>query len=55
MKQFTITEMGYINAVCKADRQHEIEMHGKLISTRPYRTHKPKKAYNRKVSKRVVF
>ena len=44
MKQkFTITEKDYIKAVKKADREREIELHGKVIS----KTHKSKKEYNR--------
>ena len=46
--KFTITEKDYIKAVRKADREREIEMHGKVISTRPTKTHKSKKAYSRK-------
>lgn len=46
----------YIKAIRKADREREIEMHGKQISTRPTRTHKSKKAYNRKKSgKKIVL
>lgn len=51
--KFTITEKDYIKAVKKADREREIEMHGKVISTRPTKTHKSKKAYDRKKSKRI--
>ena len=51
--KFTITEMDYILAVRKADREREIEMHGKLISTRPTRIHKSKKVYNRNNSKKL--
>ena len=35
-------------AVKKADREREIALHGKVISTRPTRTHKSKKVYSRK-------
>ena len=52
--KFTITEKDYIKAVRKADREREIEMHGKVISTRPTKTHKSKKAYSRKNNKRVI-
>lgn len=38
----------YVKAVKKADREREIAQHGKLISTRPTRTHQSKKAYSRK-------
>ena len=48
MGKYTITEMDYIKAVRKADRENEIANHGKLISTRPTRTHKSKKTYSRK-------
>lgn len=51
--KYTITEKDYIKAVKKADREREIEMHGKVISTRPTKTHKSKKAYDRKKSKRI--
>lgn len=47
-KNFTITESDYIKAIRKADREIEIANHGKLISTRPSRTHKSKKSYSRK-------
>lgn len=53
-EKFTITEKDYIKAVRKADREREIEMHGKVISTRPAKTHKSKKAYSRKKNKRVI-
>ena len=42
--KFTITEKDYIKAVRKADREREIEMYGKVISTRPS---KSKKSYDR--------
>lgn len=45
--KFTITEKDYIKAVRKADREQEIEMYGKVISTRPTKAHKSKKAYDR--------
>lgn len=48
MKKFKITEQDYIKAVKKADREREIALHGKVISTRPTRTHKSKKVYSRK-------
>ena len=53
-EKFTITEEDYIKAVRKADREREIEMHGKVISTSPTKTHKSKKAYSRKKNKRVI-
>ena len=45
--KFTITEQDYIKAIRKADREREIEMYGKVISTRPSKTHKSKKSYDR--------
>lgn len=42
-----ITEKDYINAVKKADREREIELFGKQISTRPTRIHNPKIIYKR--------
>ena len=45
--KFTITEQDYIKAIRKADREREIEMYGKVISTRPTKAHKSKKAYDR--------
>lgn len=44
----------YLNAVKKADRELEIAMHGKLISTRPTRVKKSKKVYDRKKFKKNV-
>lgn len=37
----------YIKAVKKADREQEIALFGKQISTRPTRVHKSKKVYKR--------
>ena len=53
-EKFTITEEDYIKAVRKADREREIEMHGKDISIKPPKTHKSKKAYDRKKNKRII-
>lgn len=53
-EKYKITEKDYIKAVRKADREREIEMHGKVISTRPTKTHKSKKAYSRKKNKRII-
>ena len=53
-EKLTIIEKDYIKAVRKADREREIEMHGKVISTRPTKTHKSKKAYSRKKNKRII-
>ena len=52
--KFRITEEDYIKAVRKADREREIEMHGKVISIKPPKTHKTKKAYDRKKNKRII-
>ena len=46
-QNYTISERDYILAVRKADREREIELHGKVISTRPTKAHKSKKAYDR--------
>ena len=53
-EKFTITEEDYITAVRKADRERDIEMHGKVISIKPPKTHKSKKAYDRKKNKRII-
>ena len=53
-EKFTITEEDYNKAVRKADREREIEMHGKVISIKPPKTHKSKKAYDRKKNKRII-
>ena len=53
-EKFTITEEDYIKAVRKADREREIEMHGKVISIKPPKTQKSKKAYDRKKNKRII-
>ena len=53
-EKLTITEEDYIKAVRKADREREIEMHGKVVSIRPPKTHKSKKAYDRKKNKRII-
>jgi hypothetical protein len=53
MKKHTITNDDYIKAVKKADREREIEQHGKQISTRPTRIHKVKTEYNRKKFKSI--
>ena len=52
--KFTITEEDYIKAVRTADREREIEMHGKVISIKPPKTHKSEKAYDRKKNKRII-
>jgi len=50
-KGYRITEKDYILAVKKAERELEIELHGKQISTRPTKVHKSKKVYDRKRDK----
>lgn len=52
--KLTITEEDYIKAVRKADREREIEMHGKVVSIKPPKTHKSKKAYDRKKNKQII-
>lgn len=41
-----------IKAACKADREREISLYGKLVSMRPSRVHKSKKMYDRKKYKK---
>lgn len=40
-----------IKVACQIDREREIKTHGKIVSLRPSRVHKSKKAYNRKKNK----
>ena len=47
-----ITESDYVKAVRRADRLREIEMYGKIISTRQPYNGRSKKAYNRKRDKK---
>lgn len=47
-KKKKIKHPDFLSAVKKADREREIEAHGKLISTRPERIVKNKKIYTRK-------
>ena len=44
--------LDYLNAVKKADREREIALHGKQISTRPQRIVRSKKVYDRNRKKR---
>lgn len=37
-----------VKMACKADREREIALYGKLVSMRPSRAHKSKKMYDRK-------
>jgi hypothetical protein len=53
MKKHSITEDDYIKAVKKADREREIEKHGKIISLRPTNAHKSMKTYNRAKEKGI--
>lgn len=50
-KKKQITQLDYIIAVKKADREHEIALYGKQISMRPTNIHKSKKVYDRKKMK----
>lgn len=52
-RKHSITEDDYIKAVRKADRDLEIERHGKIVSMYPSRTHKTRKAYNRAKEKNI--
>lgn len=45
----------YIKSVKRVDREREIELFGKLISTRPTRIAKNKKKYNRKNIKQLLW
>ena len=40
-----------VKAFLKADREKEIEQHGKQVSMRPSKVHKSKKDYDRKKNK----
>lgn len=44
----------YLKAVRRADRLREIEMYGKVISTRPPMKSPSKKAYNRKNNRKAI-
>lgn len=55
MNKQRITEIDYIKAVKKADREREISQHGKQISTRPTKVHNPKNEYKRSKAKKVNF
>lgn len=50
-----ITEQDYLIAVRRANRELEIELHGKQVSMRGGRVHKSKKAYDRNRMKRIEF
>lgn len=49
-----ITEQDYICATKRANRELEIAMFGKQISTRASRPHKSKKVYDRNKMKRSI-
>lgn len=49
-----ITEQDYICATKRANRELEIAMFGKQISTRASRPHKSKKVYDRNKLKRSI-
>ena len=48
-----ITEQDYVIATRKANRELEIAMFGKQVSMCKTRTHKSKKAYDRKKNKKI--
>jgi hypothetical protein len=50
-----ITEQDYVTAMRRANRELEIELHGKQVSMRGGRIHKSKKQYNRREAKRIVW
>jgi hypothetical protein len=56
MKQKSkITEQDYVKAMLKANRELEIELHGKQVSMRVGAKHKSMKGYNRQKAKKVTF
>lgn len=54
-KKFKIKEDDYIKAIKKADRELEIERHGKQIFMSMTKRHKSNKEYNRRDGKSVKF
>lgn len=50
-KKHKHSDLDIIKAVRKANREAEIALYGKVISTRPSRIHKSKKAYDRNKQK----
>lgn len=48
-----ITEQDYITAMRRANRELELELHGKQVSMRGGRIHKSKKVYDRNKMKKV--
>ena len=55
MKTMRITEQDYVKAMRKANRELEIELHGKQVSMRGGARYVNKKAYDRKKMKKVPF
>jgi hypothetical protein len=51
MKKKKKQKFSSIKALLKADREKEIEQHGKQVSMRPSKVHKSKKDYDRKKNK----
>ena len=51
MKKKKKQKFSNLKALLKADREKEIELHGKQVSMRPSRVHKSKKDYDRKKNK----
>lgn len=51
MKKKKKQKFSNLKALLKADREKEIEQHGKQVSMRPSRVHKSKKDYDRKKNK----
>ena len=54
-KKYKIKEYDYIKAIKKADRELEIERHGKQISMSMTKRHKSNKEYNRREGKSINF
>lgn len=52
-KKKQITQLDYIIAVKKADRENEIALYGKQISMQSTKVHKSKKIYNRNKYKSI--
>lgn len=52
-KKKQITQLDYINAVKKADRELEIALYGKQISIQSTKVHKSKKVYDRNKYKTI--
>jgi hypothetical protein len=50
-KKTTKHHFSNLKSLLKADREKEIEQHGKQVSMRPSKVHKSKKDYDRKKNK----